>query len=126
MKYRYMLIVVLLLITLVLATLPVSEAQDGGEGNKISLDHPYAAFLESRAYGAELGATAEFRKMEYVAVDLENNILYMAVGEIARGMSDEEGDIQLTENKCGVIYASNLDENMNASEMYPVVVGWSI
>jgi secreted PhoX family phosphatase len=126
MNYRYLLIVVVLLGTFIFSTLPgatTSRAQDGGEGNKISLDHPYAAFLESRAYGAELGATAEFRKMEYVAIDLANNILYMAMGEITRSMSDEEGDIQLPENACGIVYAAQLDEEMNTTELYPVVIG---
>lgn len=126
MRLRYFLIAIILLSSIAITNLPnnsISQAQDGGEGNRIELDHPYAPFLESRAYGAELGATAEFRKMEYVAVDLENNILYMAMGEITRSMSDEEGDIQLPENACGIVYAAQLDEDMNTTELYPVVIG---
>ncbi len=126
MRFRYLLIAVILLSTLAVTSLPISnttQAQDGGEGNKIELDHPYAAFLESRAYGAEQGATAEFRKMEYVAMDWNNNILYMSMSEINKSMADEEGDIQLTENNCGIVYAANLDEDMNAGEFYPLVVG---
>lgn len=126
MRFRYLLIAVILLTTLAVTNFPISntiQAQDGGEGNKIELDHPYAAFLESRSYGAELGATAEFRKMEYVAIDMENNILYMAIGEITQSMADEEGDIQLPENACGIVYAAQLDDDMNASEFYPVVIG---
>jgi secreted PhoX family phosphatase len=126
MKCRRLLFVAVLLGILFFTAFPsvsISQAQDGNEGNKIDLDHPYAAFLESRAYGTELGATAEFRKMEYVAIDLENNILYMSMSEITRSMSDEEGDIQLPENACGIVYAAQLDAEMNATELYPLVIG---
>ena len=126
MRLRYLLVAVILLSTIAITNLPsqsVTQAQDGGEGNKIELDHPYAPFLESRAYGAELGATAEFRKMEYVAVDLKNNKLYMSMSDIGKTMSDEEGAIQLPENPCGIVYTADLDENMNASELYPLVIG---
>ena len=47
-------------------------AQDD-PGLLVPMDHPMAPFLESRAYAASVGATAEFRKMEWVALDEVNN-----------------------------------------------------
>ncbi len=101
-----------------------TSAQDGGGVSvPISLDHPYAPFLESRAYAASVGATAEFRKMEWVTIDYENNRLYMAMSLINQGMSDGAGDIQLDENLCGIVYMADLDDNMDISELVPAVVG---
>ncbi|MFN8531329.1 MAG: DUF839 domain-containing protein [Anaerolineae bacterium] len=92
-------------------------------GNQISLDHPYAAFLESRAYGASLGATAEFRKLEWVRVDSANRRLYMAMTEINEGMSDGVGDIALAENLCGIVYYADLADDYSSSELHPLVIG---
>ncbi len=59
-----------------------------------------AAFLESRRYAAYLGATAEFRKMEGVAVNGQDKKAYLAMSYIQKGMkADPTGpadDIQLT------------------------------
>ncbi|KAJ54361.1 hypothetical protein ACMU_18205 [Actibacterium mucosum KCTC 23349] len=86
------------------------------------------AFLESRKAAVAKGATAEFRKMEGVnisAAAIENGFpfMYMAMSEISKGMSDDEGDISVTENKCGVVYEMRLDANFNVSRMSPVVAG---
>ena len=107
-----------------LAAVPVQVfAQDGGDVLIVPLDHPQAAFLESRAYAASLGATAEFRKMEWVALDPINNRIYWAMTEIGKGMSDGEGDIQLEENLCGAVYMGELDADYNVSLLTPVIVG---
>ncbi|NDJ86712.1 MAG: DUF839 domain-containing protein [Chloroflexi bacterium] len=127
MSKRNVLVVMLLLAALVVTALPnlgsaPIQAQDG-EGVLIDLDHPYAPFLESRAYAASLGATAEFRKMEYVAIDPVNMKLYLAMSEVGRGMSDGEGDVNVDENLCGIVYEGDLDENMNTTELRPLIIG---
>ncbi len=97
-------------------------AQDDA-GLLLPLDNPYAPFLESRAYAAAQGATAEFRKMEWVALDTINNRVYWAMSEVSKGMSDGEGDINVEENKCGIVYAGDLDAEYNISRIYPYIVG---
>ncbi len=89
----------------------------------VSTNDPMAAFLETRAYAAKMGATAEFRKMEGVAYDKVNNKIYIAMSSIDKTMSDDKGDIKLPENKCGIVYEAQLDAGMNISTMVPVVAG---
>jgi len=114
----------LMLIVLVLALGMMTAAQEEETaGNLIPLDHPFAAFLESRAYGASLGATAEFRKMEWTVIDPVNNKLYMAMSEVARGMSDGEGDISVDENLCGTVYMADLTAEFDMTELKPLVIG---
>ncbi len=115
---------VLLLITTVIVlsvVLPVT-AQDAA-GNMIPLDHPFAAFLESRAYGASLGATAEFNKMEWVVVDEANMKLYMAMSDITGAMTDGTGEISVDENRCGIVYTADLSADYMMTELRPLVVG---
>lgn len=92
-------------------------------GNMIPLDHPFAAFLESRAYGASLGATPEFNKMEWVVVDEANKRLYMSMSDITGAMTDGEGDISVDENRCGIVYTAELSDDFTMTEMRPLVVG---
>lgn len=87
------------------------------------INDPMAAFLETREYAAKMGATAEFRKMEGVAYDTKNNKIYIAMSSIDKTMSDGEGDIQLPENKCGIVYEAKLDSNYNITSLKPAVVG---
>jgi len=88
-----------------------------------------AAFLESRKAAVAKGATGEFRKIEGVNINLNGAAngsipyMYMAMSEIGKTMSDDTGDIQLAENKCGVVYEMKLDANFNVSKMVPVVAG---
>jgi uncharacterized protein len=63
-----------------------------------------AAFLETRRYAAMNGATTEFRKEEGITFDPDHGQLFVAMSQVAKGMSDGEGDIQLEENKCGAVY----------------------
>jgi secreted PhoX family phosphatase len=87
------------------------------------------AFLESRKAAAAKGATAEFRKMEGVIInqaaasDRSEPFMYLAMSEINETMSDREGDIQLDQNDCGVVYRMELDESYDVSRMEPVVAG---
>ncbi len=107
-----------------------------------------AAFLESRRYAAMLGATSEFRKMEGITYDPDKKRVYMAISQIAKGMEDNKkygeandeydiggnNDIKLEYNKCGAVYALDIDANMKDSDganltqyavknMYAVVAG---
>lgn len=113
----------LLVIASVLFLNPTAALAQGPDDMLISLDDPMAAFLESRAYAAQMGATAEFRKMEWVALDENNNKLYLAMSEINKTMSDDEGDITLEENNCGIVYQADLDADYNISELSPLLVG---
>ncbi|MBK8022129.1 MAG: DUF839 domain-containing protein [Chloroflexi bacterium] len=92
-------------------------------GNMVGMDHPLAAFLESRAYGASMGATAEFNKMEWVVVDEANKILYMAMSDITGSMTDGAGEISVDENRCGIVYTAQLTDDYNMTELRPLVVG---
>ena len=85
----------------------------------VSTNDPMAAFLETRAYAAKMGATAEFRKMEGVAYDKVNNKIYIAMSSIDKTMSDDKGAIKLPENKCGIVYEAKLDAGMNISTPSP-------
>ena len=119
------LVFALLLAVLLVATIPgiVPVEAQGGLTYPIALDHPYAAFLESRAYAASMGATAEFRKMEGTIIDEANMKLYMSITEVNRSMADSEGAIQLQENNCGLVYVGDLDAEYNVTELRPLVVG---
>ncbi len=100
-----------------------TPSQAEGEIIGIDLERPEAAFLESYAVAMAKGATAEFRKMEGVAVDVKNNKLYIAISEIGKGMADDEGDIKLEENKCGAVYVADLDADFDIKNLTPLVVG---
>jgi secreted PhoX family phosphatase len=108
----------------VVLLIPVSGV-NAADDLLVSLNDPMAAFLESRAYAAKMGATAEFRKMEGVALDELNKKIFIAMSEIGKGMSDKKGDIQLPANKCGIVYEAALDDNYNISSLVPAVVGGS-
>ena len=114
----------MLSVTALALTCGVAASSALAEGDRlVSLTDPMAPFLETRAYAAKMGATAEFRKMEGVAYDEKNSKLYIAMSAIEKGMSDDAGDITLPENKCGIVYQADLDANMNISSLTPVVVG---
>ncbi len=81
-----------------------------------------ASRLETRRYGAMMGGTTEFRKMEGVTHDPDKNRIYVAMSEINSGMEDyrrrgEEDDrydrggpnsIYLPYNNCGTVYSMDL------------------
>jgi hypothetical protein len=47
----------------------------------------------------------------------------LALSAVDLGMSDNQGDIQLSKIKCGVVYQMKLDANFTTSMMVPVVAG---
>lgn len=87
------------------------------------------AFVETLRAAKAKGATMEFRKMEGININYDALVsgdapyMYVAMSEVRRGMADTEGDIQLTENRCGVVYRLTLDAGFNATRMDPVVAG---
>ncbi|TLS36800.1 PhoX family protein [Pseudalkalibacillus caeni] len=76
-----------------------------------------AAFLEPRRYGAILGATAEFNKMEGLAVNEEDSKAYVAISYQNGSMEKQENavqdDIQLHKIDSGVTYQLNLEKDQN-------------
>ncbi len=118
-----LLVTVVILAAVVVSAMPV--AAQGGEDDlfPIPLDHPAAPFIESYYYAQSVGATAEFRKMEGLAFDEVNGYLFLAMSEINKGMSDEEGDVQLPQNDCGIVYRAKVNENYDISNYEPYIVG---
>ncbi|MCU7809060.1 MAG: DUF839 domain-containing protein, partial [Candidatus Thiodiazotropha sp. (ex Semelilucina semeliformis)] len=106
--------------------------------------------LETRLYAGYRGATTEFRKEEGITFNPDDNILYVAMSELERGMMDNDPTYDLggpnhirlagpTDNECGAVYgmdvaagsayddAGNLiDSNYVVETMYGVVVGEEI
>ena len=87
------------------------------------------AFLETLKASEALGATVEFNKMEGININYEGakngDIPFMYVGltDIAGAMTDNSGDIQVSENRCGIMYQLPLEADFNVSRMEPVVAG---
>lgn len=73
-----------------------------------------AAFLESRRYGALLGATSEFNKMEGVTVNAKDKKTYIAMSYVEKAMekdskgTDPADDIQVNKISSGVTYELSL------------------
>ena len=87
------------------------------------LSNPAAPFIFSYDVAIAKGATVEWRKQESVVLDETNMKMYMAVTRVRDGMADTEGDIQLTENRCGVVYVGDMSEDWNIAELKPLIVG---
>jgi secreted PhoX family phosphatase len=121
--YKFVLLSVIVMTTALLMTSTAALAQDPAPDFLVPLNSPMAAFLESRAVAAQKGATAEFRKMEWVALDTVNNKLYLSMSEINKHMSDDLGDIKLPENNCGIVYEASLDDGFNITSLKPAIVG---
>ncbi|MFC3885715.1 S-layer homology domain-containing protein [Bacillus songklensis] len=95
-----------------------------------------AAFLESRRYGAMLGATSEFNKMEGITVNEKDKKVYVAISDLSGGMEkdtagkDPVDDIQLPKIKSGVTFEMDLkagqkDKDGNAIDSEYVAAGIS-
>ncbi len=122
MRTHKFFVIALVAVAIAMTAIPAaSQAQDNPP--LLPLDDPLAPFLESRAYAVAQGATGEFRKMEWVAVDPAKSKLYLAMSEVNKTMSDGEGAIQLEENNCGIVYEADLDGEFNVSALKPLLVG---
>ena len=82
------------------------------------------AFLESRKAAAALGASDEWNKMEGVAFNPKvPDTLYLAMSNIANGMTDGQGDIALTQNYCGIVYRMTMTSPWNVDRIEPAIIG---
>ncbi|MEH7385160.1 alkaline phosphatase PhoX [Bacillus sp. JJ1521] len=83
-----------------------------------------AAFLESRRYGAMLGATSEFNKMETLTFNKADNKVYMAMSYIEKAMlenpNDPVDDIRLPKLSAGAIYQMNIEDKQVDREGNPI------
>ncbi|WP_286230632.1 PhoX family protein [Neobacillus mesonae] len=79
-----------------------------------------AAFLESRRYGAILGATSEFNKMETLTFNKADNKIYMAMSYVEKGMTknptDPADDVQLPKLSAGTVYEMSLAKGQKDRE----------
>jgi len=82
------------------------------------------AFLESRKAAAALGASDEWNKMEGVGFNPNApEQLYLAMSDVGYDMSDGQGDIDVTQNHCGIVYSMTLDDEWNVNRIEPVISG---
>ena len=82
------------------------------------------AFLESRKAAAALGASDEWNKMEGVAFNPNApDNLYLAMSSIGYAMSDGQGDIDVSENYCGIVYRMTMSSAWNVNRIVPAIVG---
>ncbi|EAT11180.1 DUF839 domain-containing protein [Bermanella marisrubri] len=106
----------------------ISEADITAWANGEAADDR-VAFLETLKAAKAKGATVEFTKMEGININYNGlkdgsvPYMYVAMSDVKSTMADTEGDIQVTENRCGIVYRFVLDENYNATRMEPVVSG---
>ncbi|MEO8243641.1 MAG: alkaline phosphatase PhoX [bacterium] len=90
-----------------------------------------ASRLETTRYASMMGASTEFRKMEGLTYDLATNRAYVAITEIAKGMTDADAkadlpgrnDVRLAKNGCGAVYEMQLDAGYVGTDIKAVVVG---
>jgi secreted PhoX family phosphatase len=95
-----------------------------------------AAFLESRRYGAMLGATSEFTKMEGVTHNPESSMLYIAISYIEGGMLNGkngkrpadhiklEGDA--ADLNCGAVYEAEMGSAQKDSSGQTIKSNWVV
>ena len=87
------------------------------------------AFVETLRAAEAKGATTEFNKMEGININYEGAkdgsipFMYVAMAEVRGSMADSVGNIQVSENRCGIVYRFPLEADYNVSRMEPVVIG---
>lgn len=90
-----------------------------------------ASRLETTRYASIKGASTEFRKMEGQAYDPATNRLYLAITQVAKGMTDADAktdlvgrnDIKLPKNDCGAVYELQLGADFAATDIKGIVTG---
>ena len=115
-------------------------------GGKVTADQPMddrAAFLESRQAARQLGATAEWRKLEGLSIHQDRvqeavsgddrvadevvtaAYMYMAIADLDKTMIDDEGDMQLSSRvkDCGGVYRARIENDYSLIRIEPVVMG---
>jgi uncharacterized protein len=117
-------------------TCPEGFMSSNAEGNAECLKvkpgmEAAASRLETRRYASMLGATTEFRKMEGSAFNPDTMRLYVAMSEVATGMTDADekadkggrNDIRLPKNACGTVYDIALDSAYVGTTMTALISG---
>jgi secreted PhoX family phosphatase len=85
-----------------------------------------AAFLESRRYGALLGATSEFSKMEGISVNAKDKKAYVVISYLKDGMLKDtkneypHDDMQLAKIEAGATYELSLMGGQKDSSGSPI------
>ena len=51
------------------------------------------------------------------------NVLYLAMSSISNAMTDAQGDIDLAENSCGIVYRMTMNTTWNVNRIDPAIVG---
>ncbi|KXZ55887.1 hypothetical protein GPECTOR_2g1438 [Gonium pectorale] len=88
-----------------------------------------AAAFETRRYASYLGATTEWTKWEGITLDTKRGRLYTAMTELLDGTNEEPtrfggmDHVRLPPNKCGCVYAMDLDASYSATNMYALTCG---
>jgi len=95
-----------------------------GDGTIGSATDDRVAFLESRKAAAALGASDEWNKMEGIAFNPNApDYAYLAMSDVGYDMSDGQGDIDVTQNRCGIVYSMTLDAEWDVNRIDPLVSG---
>ena len=95
-----------------------------GDGSIESAPDDRVAFLESRKAAAAIGASDEWNKMEGVVFNPEApGYLYLAMSDVRYDMSDGQGDIDVSENRCGIVYRMPVEIGWDVSRIEPAIVG---
>ena len=82
------------------------------------------AFLETRKAAAAIGATDEWNKMEGVVFNpYAPEYVYMAMSNIDRAMTDGQGDIDVSDNFCGIVYRMTMVNEWDINRIDPVIIG---
>ena len=82
------------------------------------------AFLETRKAAAAIGATNEWNKMEGVVFNQNApEYVYMAMSNIDRAMTDGQGDIDVSDNFCGIVYRMTMVDEWDINRIDPVIIG---
>lgn len=115
-------------------------------GGKVTAGKPMddrSAFIESRQAARQLGATAEWRKLEGISINHKRvkeavtgedliadekvtaAYLYMGNADTDKTMIDEVGDIRLSSRvkDCGTIYRAKILADYNINRIDPVLTG---
>lgn len=90
-----------------------------------------ASRLETTRYASIKGASSEFRKIEGQAYDLATNRLYLAMTQVAKGITDADpktdlvgrNDIRVPKNDCGAVYEMQLGADFIGTDIKGIVTG---
>ncbi|WP_261664457.1 alkaline phosphatase PhoX [Deinococcus sp. Marseille-Q6407] len=86
-------------------------------------ENSVAPFMDTNKVARAVGGTLEWNKMEGLAYDARSRTLYIAVTAFSGGMADQLGDIRMAANPCGGIIAAQLDSNLSATRLTPILAG---